>query len=103
MNSPLTALPGLPVRDAGSLFSLDADHVCIDAVKPAEDGVGFIVRLHEFGGARGTIRLASEWCEFLWQETDMLENPLPGEGLGGQGSMRCGIGPYEIKTFRIQF
>ncbi|MCY9697393.1 alpha-mannosidase [Paenibacillus alginolyticus] len=103
LNSPLIALRGLPVKDAGSLFSVNADHVCVDAVKLAEDGEGFIVRMHEYGGARGPMKLASEWSEFHWQETDMLENPLPGEGLSGQGSIQCDIGAYEIKTFRIQF
>ncbi|WP_281365744.1 glycoside hydrolase family 38 C-terminal domain-containing protein [Paenibacillus alginolyticus] len=100
LNSPLIALP---VKDAGSLFSVNADHVCVDAVKLAEDGEGFIVHMHEYGGARGPMKLASEWSEFHWQETDILENPLPGEGLSGQGSIQCDIGAYEIKTFRIQF
>lgn len=103
LNSPLTAMPGRPVKDAGSLLSLNANHVCIDAVKPAEDGEGVIVRLHEFGGARGPLKLASDWSEFRWQETDMLENLHPGEGLSGHSSIQCDIGPYEIKTFRIQF
>lgn len=53
LNSPLTALPGLTSRNSCSLFGLNVDHVCIDAVKPAEEGEGLIVRLHEYAGARG--------------------------------------------------
>lgn len=49
------------------------------------------------------MKLSSEWSDFRWQETDMLENPLSGDGLSGQGTIECDIGPYEIKTFWIQF
>lgn len=103
LNSPLSALPGQPVKESFSLFSLSVDHVRIDAVKRAEEGDGFIVRLHEYAGARGPIELSSELSDFRWSETDMLENPLKGDAQSGQGSIYCDIEPYEIKTFWIQF
>ena len=74
---------------------------CIDAVKPAEEGEGFIVRLHEYAGARGPMEVSSDLANLQWQETDLLENPLLGDGKNGQGTIHCEIEPYEIKTFRI--
>ncbi|MDQ0877339.1 alpha-mannosidase [Paenibacillus sp. V4I3] len=102
LNNPLLVMRGQPERKAFSLFSVNAPNVCIDAVKPAEEGEGFIVRLHEYAGARGPLEVSSGLAIMLWQETDLLENPLSGEGKNGQGTIHCEIEPYEIKTFRIR-
>jgi alpha-mannosidase len=101
LNSPLAVLRGQPARHVFSLFNVNVRNVFIDAVKPAEEGEGIIVRLHEYAGARGPIELSSGLSNFKWQETDMLENPLSGEGRSGQGTIQCEVEPYEIKTFRI--
>ncbi|MBD0381850.1 alpha-mannosidase [Paenibacillus sedimenti] len=101
LNSPLAALQGQSARDQFSLFSVNVRNVIIDAIKPAEEGEGLIVRLHEYAGASGLMELSSGLPNFQWQETDLLENPLSEEGRSGQGTIQCEIEPYEIKTFLI--
>lgn len=102
LNSPLLTLQGQSAEQAFSLFSVSARNVVIDAIKPAEDGEGVIIRLHEYAGARGPVKLTSGLTDIAWRETDMLENPLADDSRSGQGPIDFEIGPYEIKTFRIQ-
>jgi alpha-mannosidase len=54
-NAPL--LLGGGDGEPRSWFSTDAPGLFVDAVKPAEDGGGLIVRLYEAHGGRGSARL----------------------------------------------
>ncbi|MEK8127007.1 alpha-mannosidase [Paenibacillus filicis] len=99
LNNPLTLAAGASAISLQSLLKLDAEHVFIDAVKKAEDSERLIVRLHEYTGARGKVRLTSDFRLLSWQETDLLERPVSEEQQGAEVSFD--IKPYEIKTFLL--
>lgn len=103
LNNPLAprAYAGRADADERPLFSLSADHVMIDAVKKAEDSDAAILRLHEFAGKRGTVRIGSAYPIASWQETDLLENAVANAQSGPE--IELPIAPYEIKTVLIRF
>ncbi|MDF2937754.1 MAG: alpha-mannosidase [Paenibacillaceae bacterium] len=101
LNSPLVCAPGALQVPEGSLFRTDAAHVFIDAVKKAEDSDYTVVRLHEFAGKRGPVRLTGDWGVLSYQECDLLERPLAGPVEGAE--LVLTVKPYEIRTFLVRF
>ena len=69
---------------AVSLFSVDNPDVVIQTVKRAQNGDGYIVRLHEIAGKNADIVLQSEFLEGATaQLTDLLERS--GDALSVKG------------------
>ncbi|MDO3411895.1 alpha-mannosidase [Saccharibacillus sp. CPCC 101409] len=100
LNSPPIAWTGEAGLDGQSLLSVSAPHVAVDAIKRAEDGDGFIVRVHECEGRSGEIRFSSCLNIERWRETDLMERPI---GESGEGEWSCAIKPFEIRTYRVHF
>ncbi|MGP4038614.1 alpha-mannosidase [Gracilibacillus sp. D59] len=98
LNNPLVAIEGK--KDNRSLFSVDSDHVMIDAVKKAEDENKIIVRLHEFTGAREEIEIKSDFPIHSWQECNLVEEPISQNKT--DEPLHFTIHPYEIKAFIIE-
>ncbi|MFS0724430.1 alpha-mannosidase [Paenibacillus sp. 1P07SE] len=101
LNQPLSVSRGAAESLPAALFTIDGDaHVLVDAVKKSEDGTAVVLRLHEYGGSRGELRIASAHGIRSWQACDLLERP---EGERGDGDeIRASIKPYELMTFRIE-
>ncbi|MEH7273951.1 alpha-mannosidase [Neobacillus vireti] len=97
LNDPITAVEGKWTKEA-SFLDTNSDHVWFDAVKPAYDGNGIIVRLHEYEGRRGKVTVDVGKNITSWVETNLMEEAvadvchLP---------IEFEIKPYEIKTIRI--
>ena len=74
----------------------------LEAIKPAEDGDGWIVRLYEPNGGRGTVTLRSARP---WQQViacNLVEENgavMPSDGQ----SVAFPIGPFEIVALRVRF
>ena len=69
----------------------------VDAFKKAEDGNGWILRIHEpLGGTQKVV--ISIPNEYSWQETNLLEK---NEGNKGFGNCIFTLTPFAIKTIRI--
>ena len=100
LNQPLLTLYGCLRKDSGRLFRLPADNVMIDAVKPAEDGDGIILRVHECRGKRAVSMLTSDYEAADYQECNLLEEPLLEASNYGNGIPVC-LHPFEIKSWRI--
>ncbi|TBL75318.1 alpha-mannosidase [Paenibacillus thalictri] len=102
LNNPFIAVKGC---DAGSnrlsLFHADTENVMIDAVKLAEEGDAFVVRLHEFAGRRGEVAIRSDLPLASWQECDLLEQPIDDQR--SSESITTNFNPYEIKTFLVRW
>ncbi len=96
VNAPLEAVPGR--TPDFTLLSLSAEHVFLDAVKRAEDGDGWIIRMHEFAGLRGVVELTPGFPVKSWQHVNLLEEP---ESEKLTAPIRFSITPYEIVTVRI--
>jgi alpha-mannosidase len=145
LNSPLLAVPaarrGRPPEGAGPrrkggpgsvapgrpMVSVEGEGVFLGALKPAEDGGGFIVRLVEVHGGRprATVRFAGGARRKgrapagrggpaarvrAVRETDLLERPLPAAGRPPEGAgppavrgtgFTTRLAPFEIKTFLV--
>lgn len=93
--------PRIPCGTAG-LFTLDADNIILETVKPAEDGSGdIILRLYE--AIRTTTRcvLRTQLPVRKAMETNMLEQPGQPLKVSADGSMTLDFKPFEIKTIML--
>ena len=108
-NAPLRARPIQPSDDAArtlparhSLLEADDPGIVVAALKPADDGDGRIVRLHESFGSRRSVRLRSpgtaqaERVDLLEQATDA--EPLPVV----DGTIELDLRPFELVTLRLR-
>ncbi|WP_256762065.1 alpha-mannosidase [Cohnella sp. WQ 127256] len=100
LNNPLVSRAGSADTVASSLFELSSNNVMIDAVKKAEDSDKLLVRLHDYSGSRGKVRLTSGMSIVSWQECDLMERPV-GEAKTNP-VIEFTIMPYEIKTFLVE-
>jgi len=99
LNMPATIASGSSERK--SLFSLSADNVVIETVKPAEDGSGdVVVRLYESGRTSTSCEIRTELPFKKLVETDMLENRT-GDLKASNGMFRLDFRPFEIRTVRL--
>ena len=63
-----------PLEPDGSLLSVDAPHVVVEAVKrPGEHPGGLVVRLYDAWGRRGPVTLEAPWKVRRAVRTDLLE------------------------------
>ena len=101
LNAPLTAYVTNNescTTAESSLISSDNPNLIIDAVKPAENGNGYIARLYECHGSRGTARLTV--CgNAVFKTTPLEENDKAVEMSGGK--INIPFSPFEIITLRI--
>lgn len=84
-----------------SLVRLNRKNVLVDAVKVAEDGDGYIIRLHESAACRGAVTLSFVAEVVGATEVDLLERPIRDHDVHGR-RLTFEILPYEIKTFRVK-
>ncbi|MBC8135039.1 MAG: alpha-mannosidase [Fibrella sp.] len=91
--------PALP--RAYALASVNDQGLVIDAIKRAEDGNGYIVRLYDAFNTRGaaTLTLGFDVAEAF--ETDLLEDNGDPLTITGDGDIAFSYHPHEIKTFRV--
>src|SRR5690606_27875735 len=96
-NTPLRVMRGAsPVAacaEAG--VKVDSPAIEVAAVKPAEDGRGWIWRLVNVT-ERSVETTFAAGAGAKWSECDLVENALEAEG---DGALR--FGPFEIKTLRV--
>jgi alpha-mannosidase len=106
---PVVALEGGPpdrsveLPTQHSVISTDDPGIVISAVKAADDGDGFIVRLHEaFGGRRRvTLHIPGARTAYL---TDLLERPLDQPSLAvDNGAITLELGPFQLVTMLVDF
>jgi len=98
LNHPVTVVPG--AAGQRSLFSVDAENVIIETVKPAEDGSGdLVLRLYEAKRTATRCTLHTPPIARVL-ETDMLERE--GRELAADGGrVPLTFRPFEIKTLRL--
>ena len=101
LNQPLTNAPAAASAAAcGSLLTVGAANVIVEAVKRAEDGQGLIVRLYEAGGAGGRVTLWLGVPCTAASETNLLEEPSAPLTLDGDRLM-LSFRPFEVKTIYL--
>lgn len=106
LNDPLFSMPVSdrrgPLGPEKSFLSIDRDHVAMMALKKAEDGGGYILRLCEIQNRRGTVTVKFFLPVARAAECDLLENEIGKARVAG-GALLFKIKPYEIRTFRLHF
>ncbi|HEX7434864.1 MAG TPA: glycoside hydrolase family 38 C-terminal domain-containing protein [Anaerolineaceae bacterium] len=97
LNVPAMVVKGSASQEV-SLFSLDADNVIIETVKPAEDGSSrLVVRLYEAMHMTTACQLMINLPVKRGVMTDMLENTLTDLPISN-GCVALTFHPFEIKT-----
>jgi alpha-mannosidase len=104
---PLPCSASHPTRSALRAFHLgDLGSLAPSAIKPAEDGDGFILRLHETVGRPGTITITSPLPCSQITLVDILEAPLDGAAThpvpDAHGGFAIDYRPYQILSLRIR-
>ncbi len=82
---------------------LDGPHArstCIEAIKPAEEGEGMIVRLRETAGGRGQITLNTPDVQNV-EEVDLLERPIQPSAATRTNVLAIDLTPFALRTFRL--
>ncbi|MEM9774493.1 MAG: glycoside hydrolase family 38 C-terminal domain-containing protein [Chloroflexota bacterium] len=93
---------GASLPSTHSVLQTHAEHIIVEALKPAEDGHGLILRTFDSHGSRQKVPFETCFTLDGVAETDLLEeNPVPVEHTGSQFHER--FKPYEIKTHRLNF
>ena len=96
LNQQVLCVPG--ALQAGAVLKKDCAGVKIDAIKPAEDGDGFVVHMHECMGGRASVTLCSDYPIRAYAPCNLLEEyETKTEGVQISADFR----PFEIKCFRI--
>ena len=96
---PVIVSAGEAVDDLPSLLSVDAPNVIVEAVKWAEEGNAFVVRMYEAGraGTRATLTLNVPVLSV--EETNLLEEKAEPVTLT-ENRVTLDFRPFEIKTLR---
>ena len=98
LNQPALCLPGQLARPM--VLGKDCAAVKIDAIKPAEDGNGLVVHLHECMGGSADVTLTLREDVRAFAACNLLEEY---DTLTEGSEIRTRFRPFEIKCFRIFF
>lgn len=97
LNRPCAFFTGTVVPDM--YLSVDSPNIVVEALKPAEDGKGYVLRMFEAYGARVNTALTLKGMTKC-QQTDILER-VEEELEVAADRVPLTFRPYEIKTLRI--
>jgi alpha-mannosidase len=102
LNSPLVVKNGGPELEEHELLEAEGVVLALGALKPAEDGLGEILRLYEPHGARGECTLRFARRPGSVQRTSLLEEPV-GTVEVRDGAVRLAVRPFEVVTLLINW
>ncbi len=99
-NTTMTAGQGMADGAMASFLQIEGPAV-LEAIKPAEDGNGWVVRVYEPHGGRGqvTLRSGRPWRQV--ERCDLAEENATPMATDGH-SVAFPIGPFEIVTLRVR-
>ncbi len=88
-------------NEEGGFIACNCDNVIVEAVKPAEDGDGVIIRVLEKYGRRTNAKLAFGDKISKAQECDLMETVINDAKIS-ENAVEFTIKPYEIKSFKFK-
>lgn len=98
LNQSPVCVSGALKASVGTFLKKDCGSVKIDAVKPAEDGDGYVIHLHECMGGRASVTLQSDYPIRAYASCNLLEE----YETKTEGATICAdFRPFEIKCFRV--
>jgi alpha-mannosidase len=83
-----------------SFVEIDSSQIVLEAMKPAEDGRGLVLRLYECEGGVCQARLKFQQPPARAAIANMLEDVLQDMSIT-EGGITLDFGPFEIKTVRL--
>lgn len=101
LNQPLHYFEGACEDSGKQMIRCEDRSVHLDALKKAEDGDGWIVRVHECRGGSCRTSLSSDYGIEKAVECNLLEEPEGTEITGGEIPLQ--LKPFELRTFRVWF
>jgi alpha-mannosidase len=105
LNAPAVCVTRAAADDSApataAFFQIDGPAI-LQALKPAEDGDGWVLRLYEPHGSRGTVSVRTPRPLAAVIECNHVEAPR-GEVPPSGDAFAFAILPFEIKTFRLRF
>lgn len=96
LNNPIAVFKGL--LEEKRSFEISSENIVLDAVKISEDGKGYIIRMHEYGGRESETEILPNLDFISWTETDLMEIPEEEEK---KEKIVLKFKPYEIKTIKL--
>lgn len=91
------------VEGLSSIIEIESNEtIFVDAVKKAQNGKGYVVRLHDHTGGRRTFKLKTISKVREWIETNLLEEYDDGLELIQDGTIELTLDPFEIKTILLK-
>ncbi len=101
LNLPLQYFEGRTDGCGKAMVRLSSPALYLDAVKQAEDGDGFVVRVHECRGGTHSAELTSDYGIKRFAACNLLEE-VEGE-LQESSAISFSIKPFEIRSWRVWF
>ncbi len=92
---------GAGIQAPKALLSVNSPSVIVEAIKWAEDGSGFVVRLYEAGQIAGPVKVSVAVPVKEVRATNMLEEGTESLPLRN-GAVSFRMRPFEIKTLKVQ-
>ena len=87
---------------AGGLVAVSRPNVVVETLKPAEDGDGVILRLHEGEGCRGPVTLAFPCPVRSVHRCDLMETDGAALPLEEGRRVTLDLLPWKIVTLRVR-
>lgn len=99
LNNPVIVRKGRLLEDISRFLDVQAEYIEVDAIKPAENGDGIIMRFHEYAGGDCRVKITSPLKISSYMECSLMEEAA-GERIYSD-VLETAAGPYEIKTYKI--
>lgn len=104
LNNPVRVVKAGAASNSPAV-ALRGDHaggIVIETIKPAEDGPGWVVRLWECRGGRGSVGLMFNQPARVVEETDLMEKVKGKVNFDGP-VVPLNFTPFQIRTIKVQF
>ncbi len=98
-NTPLRVTRGASAAASGAI---SIDGVKLEALKQADDGDGFVLRVYESHGARGSAHVRLPFAVGEVEAVDLMERPCDEPVTLDDGAVSFLVLPFEIRTFRVR-
>ena len=101
-NVPMVGImsPGSGRAGSAQLLKVEGEGLVVSALKPAEDGEGYILRLYESLGGRGTGRVTFGRTPKRVVVTNLVEEDIAQERVAAGGTS-FDYAPFSIRAFRL--
>lgn len=102
-NTPLLRFSAKKIPDFQNPMTIigDSGNIKIEAIKPAEDGKGIVLRFYETCGRNGEFIFQPKVIYKNCYETDLLENIIEKINFENSIAINLKFKPFEIKTIKL--